>query len=219
MRLTRSSFATAAALIALGACGGGADEMSEMQEAPAEAPLTQAEITAAVEELSCFLNNASMGEASERPSPLHQEPIVLGRGVAKVCYGAPSARDREVMGALVPYDELWRSGANEATAIHTSFPIEIGGVMLQPGSYSIFTRPGEEQWEVFVSPMYERWGIPITDEVQGSVIGSFMVMPRESDDMVEVMEYRWEPGGVDEGTLVLAWENTEIPMPIRRPTM
>ncbi len=218
MRLFRTTMVTAAVGLSMAACGG--SEEAPPAEAPvAEAALTQAEITAAVEGLQCFVNGASMGEASERPSPLHQEPIVLGRDVGKVCYGAPSARDREVMGALVPYGNLWRSGANEATALHITFPVEMGEVLLQPGSYSIFTRPGPDQWEVFLSPMYERWGIPITDEVQASAVGSFMTTPRESDAMVEVMEYRWESEGPDAGTLVLAWENTEVPMPIRRPTM
>lgn len=223
MRSLRSPFALLATLtLAVSACGG-ADEASdaemEMPEAPEEAALTAAEVTAAVEGLECFLNNVTMEEAEGRPSPLHQEPIVLGRDVGKVCYGAPSRRDRDVMGGLVPYGELWRAGANEATALHLPFTAQIGSVTVQPGSYSLYMRPAEDQWEVFVSPMFERWGIPITDEVQQSALGSFMVTPVASDETVEVMEYRWEAQGPDQGTLTLAWENVEVPIPVSRPTM
>lgn len=225
MRSLRSPFALLATLtLAVSACGGAdegaeADAEMDMPEASAEASLTAAEVTAAVEGLECFLNNATMEEAEGRPSPLHQEPIVLGRDVGKVCYGAPSRRDRVIMGDLVPYGALWRAGANEATTLHLPFAAQIGSVAVQPGSYSLFMRPAEDQWEVFVSPMYERWGIPITDEVQQSALGSFMVTPVESDEMVEVMEYRWEAQGPDQGTLTLAWENTEVPIPVSRPAM
>ena len=217
MRSVRSVPAALAAAVLLSACGGA--EEAPAPEAPADAALTAAEVTAAVEGLDCFLNNATMAEATERPSPLHQEAIILGRDVGKVCYGAPSARGREVMGGLVPYGELWRSGANEATALHLPFAAEVGGVTLEPGSYSLFTRPGQDQWEVFVSPMFERWGIPITDEVQASVVGSFMVTPEATDTMVEVLDYSWEPAGPDSGTLVMSWENTRVSIPISRPTM
>lgn len=217
MRFTRTLPLMAAALLA-GACGS-AEEAPEAAEAPAEAALTAAEVTAAVEGLECFLNNSTMAEAAERPSPLHQEPIVLGRDVGKVCYGAPAARDREIMGGLVPFGELWRVGANEATALHVPFAVNVGGLALEAGSYSLFALPGETEWQFFVSPIWERWGVPITDEVQASALGSFMVTPATSDEMVEVLEYSWEASGPNAGTLTLAWENTRLPIPVSKPVM
>ena len=70
-----------------------------------------------------------------------------------------------------------------------------------------------------MSPIWERWGVPITDEVQASALGSFMVTPATSDEMVEVLEYSWEASGPNAGTLTLAWENTRLPIPVSKPVM
>lgn len=116
---------------------------------------------------------------------------------------------------VVPYDELWRFGANEATALHLSAPATLGGVALDPGSYSLYVLPSEGQWQVFVNSDYERWGIPITDEIRATEVGSFTAVPETSEEMVETLTFTFESN--EDGTggdLVMAWENTRVRLPL-----
>jgi len=156
-------------------------------------------------ELSCFLRGATPEEAAERPSPLRTLSFSYEGGEALLCYSAPSARGREIMGKLVPFGEPWRTGANEPTAIHLTGAISIGGVDLKPGSYAIYTVPGEDGWQFFLNSAYERWGIPITDEVRATEVGSFIVAPAATDGMVEMLTFSHK-----DGAIVLEWEHTRL---------
>lgn len=195
------------ALVALAFAGCAPEEQSgtaAAAEAPAEA----------TQELTCWLARGTMAEARERPSPLHETTVTLGGHEAKLCYGAPSARGRTVFGELEAFGVPWRSGANEATALHLPFAAMVGDLSLEPGTYSIYSIPGEEEWEVVVNGMAERWGIPISDEVRAADVGSFTVA-RESTEMVETLTYAWEQDSEDAGHLVLLWETTRVAIPVR----
>lgn len=158
--------------------------------------------------------NTTPEEAVQRSSPLRATPIVLGGQEAKLCYGSPSARDRVVMGELVPMGEIWRLGANEATALHLPFPAQVGGVDLEPGVYSIYAVPGAEEWEFFVSSAYQRWGIPVNEEVRDAEAGHFTASTDTTDGMVESLTFRWESHGEGMGHLVMEWEHTKVEIPI-----
>lgn len=159
--------------------------------------------------LSCVLQGATPEEAANRPSPLRQLSFTYEGGEGLLCYGAPSARGREIMGGLVPYGQLWRAGANEPTTFHLSAPTTIGGVSLDAGSYSMYTMPGESEWEFFLNSNVERWGIPISPDVRTSEVGSFTATPSATDEMVETLTYTFE-----DGHIVLAWENTRLEIPV-----
>lgn len=158
--------------------------------------------------------NTTVEEAAQRSSPLRATTIALGDQEAKLCYGSPSARERVVMGELVPTGEVWRLGANEATALHLPFPAQVGGVDLEPGVYSIYAIPGTEEWEFFLSTEYERWGIPVNEGVRSAEVGHFSASPETTDDMVESLTFRWEPHGEGMGHLVMEWEHTKVEIPI-----
>src|SRR5690606_8924513 len=66
-------------------------------------------------------------------------------------YGRPSARGRTVMGGLVPYNDVWRTGANAATQLITDAPLRVGDVRLEPGSYSLFTVPRRGAWDLIIN--------------------------------------------------------------------
>lgn len=202
----------AAASLALVACGAPDDEPADEQMAETGAAAQETvpgEAMAAGSEPSCFLRGATVEEAEGRTSPLRRVEFTYPGGEGLLCYGAPSARGREVMGALVPYDEPWRAGANEPTTIHLTAPASIGGVPLDAGSYSMYTIPGEDEWEWFLNSNYERWGIPISPDVRATEVGSFTVTPGTTDDMVETLTYAFE-----DGAIVMTWENTRIEIPV-----
>ena len=180
-------------------CGGGSEageaEMAEMAET-AEAMDEMADAG-----LACVV----MGDVEGRASPLQELSFSYDGGEGLLCYGAPSARERVVMGELVPYGEVWRLGANEATALHLSAAATVGGVALGAGSYSLYATPGETEWEFHVNSEYDRWGIPIDAAVQSTEVGSFMATPSATAGMVEMMTFEQ----VD-GALRLSWENTQV---------
>ena len=163
---------------------------------------------------ACFLARGTFEAAQERPSPIAFIDITVGGETATLCYGAPSAKGREIMGGLVPFGSPWRMGANEATAIHLPMPAEIGGVAVEAGSYSLYAVPGEGEWEIVVNGTAERWGIPINDEVQSADIGSFTRSSTATGGMVEQLTYRWESHGEGMGHIVMEWENTRVDIPI-----
>ena len=84
---------------------------------------------------------ASGEELTQRQSLYDSASVRVENMGAKVCYSRPIARGRVIFGGLVPYDILWRTGANEPTTIHLPFAAEIAGIALEPGKYSIYTVP------------------------------------------------------------------------------
>lgn len=162
----------------------------------------------------CYLARGDKAAAAQRPSPLGETVITVNGQEGKVCYGRPFAKGRAVMGELVPFGAPWRLGANEATALHLPFAAEVGGVDLEPGSYSLYAIPGPQEWEIFLNRNYERWGIPIDGGVMEADIASFTRPVQRLDEPVEQLTFRWESHGQDMGHLVMEWENTRVDIPI-----
>jgi hypothetical protein len=123
------------------------------------------------------------------------------------------------MGELVPFGSPWRMGANEATGLHLPFAAEIGGVDLEPGSYSLYAVPGETEWEIVINGNAERWGIPINEEVMAQNVGSITRPVSVTESMVETLTYTWETHGEGMGHIVLEWENTRVEIPMHGPGM
>jgi hypothetical protein len=216
MKRFPSLLPTLVLLSALAACGGqDAPPAEDMDTTPESAPA--AAPTAGGGGLSCTLQGATPQEAAQRVSPHRSLPFNLGSNPALLCYGAPSVRGREIMGGLVPYNgEPWRMGADEPTTLHLSSRANVGGVALQPGSYSIYAIPAEGQWEIFVNSSVTRWGIPIDAAVRATEIGSFTVTPQQLPEMVETLTYEFEEaaGGEPGGELLMEWDRTLIRIPI-----
>lgn len=202
MRRTRTLPSLFFGALALAACGG-----SEPME---EAAASEMDV-AAGDELACYLARGTMAEAQERPSPLRQTEFSVGGHDGLLCYGAPSARGRDIMGGLVVYGQPERIGANEPTTIHLAGPATVGGVSLEPGSYSIYAVPNADEWEFFINSSWERWGIPIDESVRAADVGSFTATPEPMEDFVETLQYRFEPQAENTmGDVVLEWENTRV---------
>ncbi len=146
-----------------------------------------------------------------RASPLDSVSVRIMGAEAKVCYGRPSANDREVMGGLVPWGDPWRMGANEATGLHLAFAATVAGVRLEPGSYALHAVPGEDSWQIVVGSNFERWGIPIPGD---DVVGSGAVAVEAMPEHVETMTFRFETTSGMEAHLILEWENTRIRIPV-----
>ena len=90
-------------------------------------------------------------------APKSPRAEVVGEGV-KVSYGRPSKRGREIFGALVPYDSVWRTGANGATEITFEKEMKFGGEKVKPGTYSLFTIPTPDSWTIILNTELKQWG-------------------------------------------------------------
>lgn len=164
-----------------------------------------------------------------RPSPFdsamaHDD----GRLVAKLCYSRPSARGREIFGALVPWDTLWRTGANEATAIHLVAPAEIAGIPVDSGEYTLYTVPRPDDWYVVVNASTGQWGLTrdevgaqgnqfynaYTEEVRALEVDRASIDVEEIE-MVDTLTAHFEPDGEGAWRLLFDWERTRVVIPVR----
>lgn len=157
------------------------------------------------------------GDLDDRPSPLDSAMVAVGGAEVKVCYGAPSARGRTLIGGeghrnAYPFGSTWRLGANEATSIHLPFAASVAGVDVDAGSYSLYAVVGETSWEIHVHGVAERWGVPIDGEGD---VGSGSV-PVSTGDHVERLAMSFEDASDEGATLVVAWEGYQAEVPVRR---
>lgn len=100
-------------------------------------------------------------DKSKRPSPPAKATCSLPDGKSiTVDYSSPRARGRKIFGGLVPYGEVWRAGANEATTFVTTADLMVGGSHVPAGSYTLFAIPNKDKWTLIVSKKTGEWGIP-----------------------------------------------------------
>jgi Protein of unknown function (DUF2911) len=103
---------------------------------------------------------AQMGGGS-RPSPSASATCDLGAGkTIKTDYSSPRVKGRKTYGELVPFGQVWRTGANEATTFVASADVVVGGKSVPAGSYTIFTVPNADKWTLIVNKKTGEWGIP-----------------------------------------------------------
>jgi Protein of unknown function (DUF2911) len=99
--------------------------------------------------------------ASAQASPPASASCDLGMGKPiKTDYSSPRAKGRKIYGALVPFGEVWRSGANSATTFVTSADVNVGGKTVPAGSYTLFTVPTADKWTLIINKKTGEWGIP-----------------------------------------------------------
>ena len=165
---------------------------------------------------------------SRRLSPLGIAKTHIGETYAKVTYGRPYVRNRAIFGQpndsttyLVPFDQLWRTGANEATEITLTGPLTVAGQPLDAGTYAIFTEPRANEWVIHFSPQLGLDGTgrlgpdgSFTPDVYDPAqdVLTVTVPSQTMEETVDPFTMSWEP--VAEGAhLVLRWEQTEVRIP------
>ena len=211
MRSVVTLWLTLVSLGFLSACGS-APESGDDAEGPAESAMSGDEMA---QDISCWIRGATLEEAMERASPLGETEIALEGHLGKICYGRPSARGRAVEGGLIPFGQPWRLGANEATALHFPFPVEVGGIPLEAGSYSLYAIADEFEWQFVLNSNAERWGIPIDDEVRASDVGTFTGLPRTMTEPVEQFSINWHEHGGENGHLGMEWGTTRVEIEVK----
>jgi hypothetical protein len=109
--------------------------------------------------LVCTFVVAAQQDKSKRPSPPAQATWDLGGGKSvTIDYSSPRAKGRKIYGELIPFGQVWRTGANEATTLVTPVDLVIGGTTVPAGSYTIFTTPNKDKWTLIISKKTGEWG-------------------------------------------------------------
>ena len=189
------------------ACGGTksekAPDMADAKEAVEEAVSDAAD--AMTESNDLYTVKVLKGDI---PSPMKELTAKIGDADLTIVYGSPSVKGRTVWGDLVPYDEVWRTGANENTTFEVSKDIEISGQSLPAGKYGFFTVPGENDWTLVFNSVNSEWGAYNYDESKD--VMRVKVVPEASEEMSETMEF----AVTGENTVAFMWDKLTVPFEI-----
>jgi hypothetical protein len=157
-----------------------------------------------------FVRRDQGGQGIGTLSPRDSIVGTVGGANVSVSYGRPTMRGRRIMGEVVPFGQVWRTGANEATAFRTDRDLVIGGTRVPAGSYTLWTVPGPEEWTLIINRQTGQWGTvydPAQDLARIPVAASL-----ESGPPVEQLTMRILPDGAG-GMMVIAWEATTVAVP------
>jgi hypothetical protein len=163
--------------------------------------------------LLCSATIASAQEKKSRPSPPAKAECKLADGkTITVDYSSPRAKGRKIFGGLVPYGQVWRAGANEATSFVTSSDITVGGKAVPAGNYTIFAIPGEDKWTLVISKKTGEWGTAYPG-ADNDLARIDMKVSKPSSP-VENFTIAFNQNG-NACTMRMEWENTQASVDIK----
>lgn len=142
---------------------------------------------------------------ADLPSPRKEMSGHIADLKIKVNYGSPSVKGREIWGELVPFDKIWRTGANEATTFTIDKDITLNEQTLNAGTYSLFTLPTSDGWKMIFNTTIDQWGAYEYEESKDVLRVS--VIPQTVDALSEMMEFI-----IDGDQVILLWGNLSIPI-------
>lgn len=154
-----------------------------------------------------------MGQAQAQPQQAVASPAQTAKGKAgsadiTINYGSPAVKGRTIWGDLVPYDKVWRAGANEATTFETSKDIKVEGKTLPAGRYGFFTIPGKDKWTVIFNKEAKQWGAYSYKDAQDAL--RVEVKPRKAASFNERLAYTVNKNGI-----AMRWADLEVPVTIK----
>jgi hypothetical protein len=156
----------------------------------------------------------AVGKAFGALSPRDTVDDVVGNSPVTIFYGRPSKRGRVVFGGLVPWGEVWRTGANEATQIEFGLPVHINGVAVPAGKYTLWSVPGPREWQIVLNKQTGQWGTdydPKRDLVRIPVKAQTLSVP------VETFTMQLKRVNKTSSNLELSWDRTRLQIPITSP--
>ncbi len=156
--------------------------------------------------------SASAQLQTPQPSPSATLKQKVGLTDVTIAYSRPGVKGRKIFGGLVPYDALWRTGANSNTTITFSTAAEIDGQTLKAGAYAIYTKPHKDQWDVFFYSDTDNWGLPKTWDA-AKVVAKTTVKVEPIPFNVETFTIDINNISNNGGRLELLWETSYVAIP------
>jgi hypothetical protein len=159
--------------------------------------------------------------ATAQAPPAFEAPATNPRAVVRqrvaatdieISYNRPRVRGRRIFGALVPFGQVWRTGADAATRISFSTPVSLGGARFEAGQYELFTIPGERDWVVILQPRRDQWGSYGYDAARDA--GRVTVRAQRTAEMVESFTISVDDVQPATAMLRLAWDRTRVDVPV-----
>ncbi|MBI3218123.1 MAG: DUF2911 domain-containing protein [Bacteroidetes bacterium] len=150
---------------------------------------------------------------AQRPSPIQIVSARYKETYLKITYGQPQKQGRQVFGQLVPYDQIWRTGANEGTEITITRDILINQQPIKAGTYTLFTIPGKENWIIIINSDVGLWGsynynskkdvlrFEVPSQSTGTTVFESFTISIDSKN--------------DKATISLAWDTTQVSFPVQ----
>ncbi|RYY40423.1 MAG: DUF2911 domain-containing protein [Chitinophagaceae bacterium] len=145
------------------------------------------------------------------PSPSQMVKQDFGISSVELNYSRPSMKGRKIFGDLVPFNQVWRTGANSATRLKFADDVIIGGQMLKAGEYAVFTIPGEREWEIIINKGTANWG---TDYKQDLDLFRFKVPAMSLAAPVESFTIQFANIKASSMDLQIMWDRTAVNIPI-----
>jgi hypothetical protein len=158
--------------------------------------------------LLVFVFATSFGQDKKPASPPAKAEGTIDGVKVTINYHQPSAKGRKIMGGLVPYGEVWRTGANNTTSIEFSENVKIEGKALPKGKYGLYTVPGENEWVIIINKTID-WGA--YKYKQEDDVLRVTVKPGKTESFVETFNI-----AVEKDKVVLKWENTQAAFKISK---
>ena len=152
------------------------------------------------------------GNEEPRTSPNAAVSQTIGTTEVRLTYGRPQVNDRTIFGGLVSYDEVWRTGANEATTFSVSSDVTIEGEPLSAGTYSLYTIPGPDTWTIIFNNVANQWGTNYDQNEDALRVG---VDVDTAPHQREMMTFVFEEVTDTTGTCVLYWADVRVPFDIQ----
>jgi Protein of unknown function (DUF2911) len=146
------------------------------------------------------------------PSPTQTVKQDFAIGTVELTYSRPAAKGRKIFGDLVPFNTIWRTGANAATKIIFSDPVEIGGKKIDSGTYVLYTIPGVDSWEVILNKGLKNWGTDGYKESEDVV--RFKVEPVKMKNKLESFTMEFADVKPETCSMNIMWEKTAVSIPI-----
>jgi hypothetical protein len=144
--------------------------------------------------------------------PRDSSEVVVGGKRISVSYGRPAMRGRKIVGDYVPYNRVWRTGAGQATVLTTEADLELGGMEIPRGAYSLYTFPTATQWKLIVNKQTGQWGTIYNSQQD---LARVALEKRILQLPVERLTFALDRGGNGSGILKIEWETTSLSLPFK----
>lgn len=160
----------------------------------------------------------ALKKQTKKASPEQVVEFAQGDMDLEVFYCRPSKKGRDVFGGLVPFGEVWRTGANEATTFETATDIKVNNEVLPAGKYTLWTVPGEQDWEIIFNEKMYGWGVSFS--AQASIDREFdklvvKVPASSTPSEVEMFTIAFQEGdSTRSNSMNLSWDKTMVSVPI-----
>ena len=163
--------------------------------------------------------SASINAQITTPAPSPSQKIEQKVGLTDVTleFSRPSMKGRKVFGNLVPYGEIWRTGANANTKITFSTDVTVGGTTLKKGTYAVYSKPSENSWDVYFYSDSNNWGNPRTWD-DSKIAAQVTVTPMEMPMPIETFTITFDDLTNNSAVMGILWENVYVPVAFETPT-